>query len=243
MSVEEAINEEVLDRAKNLVDSLESGKSDQAHGLLDELTRLHEQSLFQELGKLTREFHDALNSFRGDQRLAQLAGEDIPDAKERLKHVIKMTDEAAHTTLNVVEDAIPKCANVETVAADIRNRWERFTRREMDAQEFRELSKELDDFLGGVVEDMGGMRSGLNEVLMAQGYQDLTGQIITRVITLVGDLETSLVDLIRISGQRQPAEKEDDAGKLDGPQVPGIESDTAVSGQDEVDDLLSSLGF
>lgn len=243
MSKEEVINEEVLNRAKNLVDSLESGKADQAHGLLDELTRLHEQSLFQELGKLTREFHEALNSFRTDARLAQLAGEDIPDAKERLKHVIKMTDEAAHTTLNVVEDVIPKCDNVEARANDIKVRWERFTRREMDAQEFRDLSKELDEFLSNVSLDMGSMKSGLNDVLMAQGYQDLTGQIITRVITLVGDLEESLVHLIRISGQRQPPDKQEDEKKLEGPQVPGIESESAVSGQDEVDDLLSSLGF
>jgi chemotaxis protein CheZ len=86
---------------------------------------------------------------------------------------------------------------------------------------------------------------------MAQDFQDLTGQIIGRVINLVSDVEDSLVEIIKIGGnrlsksspQKKEEEKKEEAVALDGPQVPGLESTTAVSGQDEVDDLLSSLGF
>ena len=83
---------------------------------------------------------------------------------------------------------------------------------------------------------------------MAQDFQDLTGQIIERVITLVDDMESSLVDLIRISGQnlREPVLKQqEDILKGAGPVVPGVDdvAENVVSGQDEFDDLLSSLGF
>ena len=89
---------------------------------------------------------------------------------------------------------------------------------------------------------------------MAQDYQDLTGQIIRRVITLVQDVENSLVELVRITGQRmQPsavaevsAEKEKEKEKdieACGPAVPGVDKGDIVSSQDDVDDLLSSLGF
>jgi chemotaxis protein CheZ len=80
---------------------------------------------------------------------------------------------------------------------------------------------------------------------MAQGFQDLTGQIIRRVIALVEELEGNLVELVRISGQNllteQRAETKSHA-EASGPPVPGLDKGT-VSGQDEVDDLLSSLGF
>ena len=85
---------------------------------------------------------------------------------------------------------------------------------------------------------------------MAQDFQDLTGQIIERVITLVDDMEGSLVDLIRISGENlrekeDVVEKQEDLLKGTGPVVPGVDdaAENIVSGQDEVDDLLSSLGF
>jgi len=90
---------------------------------------------------------------------------------------------------------------------------------------------------------------------MAQEFQDLTGQILRRVITLVQEVEDNLVELIRLSGGEKAevepgasASKEtkntEDILKGVGPQVPGVGDDGgAVSGQDEVDDLLSSLGF
>jgi chemotaxis protein CheZ len=84
---------------------------------------------------------------------------------------------------------------------------------------------------------------------MAQSFQDLTGQIIKRVITLVDDVEASLVNLVKLSSSQIAESSSDDSkqksdkSKLEGPQIPGKETDGAVSGQDEVDDLLSSLGF
>lgn len=239
-------NQECLGMARLLIAHMEAGNTEQADRVLNELTRMREYVLFQELGKLTREFHESLNSFRGDARIAQLAGEEIPETKERLKHVITLTEEAAGKTLTVVEDAVPLCDLLGQRARDINHAWQRFTRREMEAEEFRDLSKELGGFFQELDAGMAELKSGLTEVLMAQDYQDLTGQIINRVISLVSDLENNLVNLIRISGQDMSSTKEaknNDKNKLEGPQIPTIKQDDAVSGQDEVDELLSSLGF
>ena len=243
--MDEKLSEDYVKTARSIISEVESGNIDEADRLIEELARNRDQSLFQELGKLTREFHDALNGFKLDAKLTELTGTDIPDARERLLHVIDMTDKAAHKTMTVVEDLMPLCDTLGNQSGDIHQRWQRFMKREMEPQESRALCDEVSVYLA---EQNGGterVRSGLNEILMAQDYQDITGQIISRVITLVTDLETSLVKLIRDSGAilEETGRAEEAAGELAGPQVPGLESTDAVSGQDEVDDLLSSLGF
>jgi chemotaxis protein CheZ len=209
---------------------------------------LRESSLFQELGKLTREFHEALNSFRLDSRLASFAETEFPDARERLRHVVNMTAKSADRSLTAAEESMPICDGIENEAGELKGQWERFVKRDMSAEEFRRLSSRLSAFFDNVGSDAGVLRSNLSEVMMAQDFQDLTGQIIERVITLVDEMEGSLVDLIRISGQnlREPATpKKEDVLKGVGPVVPGVDdaAENIVSGQDEVDDLLSSLGF
>jgi len=241
------IDDEILVCAKELVQALESGHADSANLLIDKMTSIKETSLFQELGKLTREFHDALNSFRADEKLASIAEEEIPDAKERLYYVINKTEEAANKTLNAVEDAMPLCDAIEEKSCGLNETWDRFTRRELSAQEFRQLSKELAGFLTGTSEDVMKIRGKLNDILMAQDFQDITGQIIRKVIALVENVEVNLVNLVRLGGDVKiaPEKKEikQEEGKLEGPQIPGKESEGAVKSQDEVDDLLSSLGF
>lgn len=237
-----------LDKARGIIAEVEAGNIAEADRLVEELSRYRDKSLFQELGKLTREFHDALNSFRLDSRLAELAGSEIPDARQRLQHVINMTDQAAHKTMSVVEDLLPLCETLEGQGDDIKDSWARFMQRDMEPDEFRALCKEIDTFLGEQHDGTSRIRKGLTDILMAQDYQDITGQIISRVITLVSDLETSLVKLIKESGTlmdeaRAGEKKKSEASDLAGPQVPGLETEGAVSGQDEVDDLLSSLGF
>ena len=249
MEESELISESYLDKARGIVNEVEAGNFDAADKLVEELSSSRDKSLFQELGKLTRQFHDALNSFREDSRLAEIAGTEIPDARERLQHVIQTTEKSAHKTMGVIEDLLPMCEDLDEQGNNIKELWQRFMKRDMEAQEFRELCKEIEDYLGKQHGGNDKIRSGLTEIMMAQDFQDITGQIISRVITLVSDLEVSMVNLIREGGQvmedakRVTGEEDDSRAKLDGPQVPGIDSEGAVSGQDEVDDLLSSLGF
>jgi chemotaxis protein CheZ len=246
MTEQTQIDEQVIAHAQELLAELEAGNKDKAVKALDELVRLRETSLFQELGKLTREFHEALNNFRLDARISSMAEEDIPDARQRLKHVIKMTNDAADRTLNAVEESIPLCEGLFNQSTELKQSWERFQRKEMQADEFRALSKQIAFYFDSTAEQAGRIKGNLNDVLMAQDFQDITGQIIQRVIKLVEEVENGLVNLIKLSSRKVSPEGEkqpDDKNKLEGPQVPGLESDNAVMGQDDVDDLLSSLGF
>ena len=242
------MDEEYLEKARRIITEVESGNIEAADKLVEELSRSRDKSLFQELGKLTREFHESLNSFKLDSKLTELTGTEIPDAKERLKHVIEVTDKAAHKTMNVVEDLLPLCETLDEQGEEIHSLWQRFMKRDMDPDEFRKLCKEIETYLEEQHQGTSRVKKGLTEILMAQDYQDITGQIISRVINLVSDLEVSLVKLIKDSGAlmeeaNHDADTKNDKSSLDGPQIPGLESSGAVSGQDEVDDLLSSLGF
>ena len=242
--MDENISEEYLSTARSIITQVESGNIDAADKLVEELSRNRDQSLFQELGKLTREFHEALNGFKLDSKLTSLTGTDIPDARERLKHVIEVTDKAAHKTMSVVEELLPVSETLGAQSEDMHERWKRFMKNDMEVKESRALCEEVQVYLADQGNSTEQFRKGLNEILLAQDYQDITGQIISRVITLVTDLETSLVKLIRDSGAIEEHTSASSVhGGLDGPQVPGLESSDAVSGQDEVDDLLSSLGF
>jgi len=240
------ISDDNIARGKDLLACLERGDENGAREVLDELTRIRETELYQEMGKLTRELHDSIMAFGKDDTLINLAQEEIPDARSRLRHVIKMTDDAANRTLTAVEESLPICEDVTSNSSSLHEKWRRFIQRDMNVQEFRELSLLIDKFLEGNTEQVKDLRGKLNEILMAQDFQDLTSQIIKRVIGLVEDVETNLVNLVKLSGGSIKVDfektKNDHSIDATGPAVPGVD-DNVVSGQDEVDELLSSLGF
>jgi chemotaxis protein CheZ len=117
----------------------------------------------------------------------------------------------------------------------------------MTADEFRQLNRDIDVFLDQTDVDLSKIHGKLSDIMMAQGAQDLSGQIIRQVIELVQKVEGSLVDIIRITGQdltERPRQIADaDAATAMGPAVPGVNHGDVVSNQDEVDELLTSLGF
>ncbi len=238
-----------IDKAKALVQALESNQEQEATRIIDDLAALRQSSLFQEIGKLTRDLHDAMNNFKLDSKINELAEQDIPDAKERLNFVIQKTQEAADRTLTAMENTIPLCDEMQKKSDALKNEWARFTQREMKPGEFRELSKDVHAFLAYMVNESGNIKNNLNDVIMAQDFQDITGQIIKRVITLVSDVEENLVNLLKVAGTHMVvdnAEDKKDKDSLAGPVVPGLDDKKEsgiVSGQDEVDDLLASLGF
>ncbi len=233
-----------LEPARALLRELESGDHAAAERRLEDLTRLRESSLFQEVGRLTRTLHDTLTSFQLDGRITDFVHKDIPDAHERLNYVVQMTEQAAHRTMQLVENTVPVSDALQQRAAGLKAEWDRFTQRQMDVNDFRTLSKSIGEFLTLAQDHSARIHHGLIEVLTAQEYQDITGQIIHRVIKLVREIEDHLVGLIRVSGQRGPAAAEKRTGiEAEGPQVTSRNRLEVVSSQDEVDALLSSLGF
>jgi len=239
------ITDENIARVKDLLVSLEQGDETGASEVIDELANIRELEIYKEMGKLTRDLHDAISAFGMDEQINVLAENDIPDARQRLHHVIDMTDQAAHRTLTAVEESLPICEGLESRSKSLHDDWARFKHRDMDINEFKLLAKKLDNFFDVNTKDAGKLRESLTNVLMAQDFQDLTSQIIKKVIKLVEDVESNLVQIIKITGGIEGEGKNKNTQeKLAGPVVPGVNDGAdVIDGQDDVDDLLSSLGF
>ena len=243
-------NEDVIAHTEQLIREIKEGNDEKVSNLLDYIANVKKTGLYNEVGKMTRQLHDSLNAFCEDTRLDELTEDEIPDARTRLRHVITMTQSSADRSLNAVENTMPKIDVLSERITELGDSWQNFKRREMTVEQFRELSTKLEKFFVEAEQDTHDVRSGLNEIMMAQDFQDLTGQIITRVIELVEEVEGNLVELLRITGesidmekQKAGKDKSSDPAEAEGPYVPGTSTSGVVSGQDEVDDLLSSLGF
>lgn len=242
-----------LDEAKLLVEYLEKGDREQANALVDTITMRESTELFSEVGKLTRQLHDSLNSFQVDERIANLTQDEIPDAQSRLTYVIEETEKAANATMDAVEKSMPLAEGLNERLISIAPEWQKLMGRQIELGEFKSLCVEMDKLISDATHDSATLNSLLTEVLMAQGYQDLTGQVIRRVIELVKEVEDSLVSMLTAFGDAsekkqhednpQSSKKDTDTVKAEGPIIDAETRDDVVSGQDDVDDLLSSLGF
>lgn len=252
LHVDEILHEDNLQLARDLVVELESGNAEDASRLLNELVSVRTSELYQDVGKLARNLHDSINDMPGIENLDSIDSSEFPDAKERLEYVITLTEESANKTLEAVEDTLPIIQNTSDRAQQLLERWGRFKNREMDLDDFKELSGDIESFLQHACYSTDEMSGKLTEVLVAQSFQDLTGQMIRRVIELVDNVEQNLVSIVVATGttdQRAgvdaPVEKDTKTAsgvEAEGPQLPS-KTEGVIKGQGEVDDLLASLGF
>ncbi|NBA95790.1 protein phosphatase CheZ [Pseudomonas sp. R5(2019)] len=244
--------------AHELVNSLEKGKFGDAVQLIHELNQTRDRGLYQEVGKLTRELHSAIVSFQIDPRMPQAEEvSQITDATERLSYVVKLTEAAANRTMDLVEHSTPVLNDLGAEAKALSLDWQRFMRREVDASEFRALARRVDSFLTRSEQDARAVSGSLNDILLAQDYQDLTGQVIKRVTQMVTEVESNLLKLVLMASQvdrfagiqhdhqllADEKNQEKHPARGEGPQIHADKRDDVVSSQDDVDDLLSSLGF
>jgi chemotaxis protein CheZ len=240
-------NDERINKVRELLRAMESGDKAGSDEIFNQLAFSQNSTLFKDIGKLTRDLHDALNTFRTDTRLIDLADGELPDARERLSYVITMTDQAANKTLEAVELSKPICESLGKRSQELAAKLHKIRRRELTVDEFKACWSDIENYFVWINDSSERLNKHMSDILMAQAFQDLTGQIISRVINLVEELEKSLVEMIRITGHKIIAEKgvgdKSSKTKLDGPQIPALHNTEAVAGQDEVDDILSSLGF
>jgi chemotaxis protein CheZ len=237
-----------LAQAKSLVELLENGQQDKANALIAEIQNPINSELFAEIGKLTRQLHDSLNNFQLDSRLNDLATADIPDAKERLSFVITLTEEAANKTMDVVESIFPIVDNLAEQVRDVNPLWTKLMNNEINLDEFKGLCADIDTLLTTTGKETQRIHSLMTDVLMAQDFQDLTGQVIRKVIDLVHEVEESLIAMLTAFGITTEQPKESVLPKIgdnlvEGPIVNKENRNDVVEDQDDVDDLLSSLGF
>jgi chemotaxis protein CheZ len=208
-----------------------------------------EPDLLAQLADLTVNLRTALDRFRLDSRITALAEKEIPDARQRLTHVLKLTEAAAHRTLDLVERSGPIVDQAARDAADLLEAWGAYPHRGHVGESL--WPERAHAYLERALKDTDQVRGHLSEMLMAQGYQDITGQIIRSVIALVGEIEAVLGQLVALSNgedtRRLPALKlpDSDGKQMQaglGPQVPGVTTaGDAVAGQDDIDALLASM--
>ena len=242
------LNDALIAEAKALVAAYEANDTELATNHYKNLSSISEQNLFNEIGKLTRELHDTLNNFHLDNRITALAAHDIPDAKDRLQYVVQMTADAANKTMDAVEKGIEISTHIQNDSDRLDKGWQEVYNKSLDGADFRALCADTQTHMTEMSANSKELNALMHEVLLAQDFQDLTGQVINRVIKLVQDVEASLVDTIKMFGGSQDYEEAVAKDrKLEegatGPTVKPKDSDEVVSGQDDVDDLLSSLGF
>jgi len=204
---------ERLALARQLVDALERGAQDAADHCLQTLSDHRGSQLLRHVAEVTRDVHQAFGGVVSDQRLYEISKHAMPDARERLSYVVEKSEESAHRTLSAVEAMLP-------------------------------LAERLCAHADGEVSAAGTrLRAGLTDVLMAQEYQDLTGQVIKKTIDIVEQVEQKLVSLIiaeRLATGHPVASAKPARGEATGPAIKPAED--VMSHQHDVDDLLAELG-
>ena len=198
-------------------------------------------ALLNKLGQLTRTLHESLREL-GYDRLVEQAASSIPDARERLTYVATMTERAAERVLNATDAARPLQDQMCTTAADLSSGWKKVYAGRMQVEEFKTLAGSTVEFLERVPENTKATSAQLMEIVMAQDFQDLTGQVIKRINELAHHFEQQLLKLLienTPENQRPPGSE----GLLNGPVVNPERAGDVAHTQAQVDDLLESLGF
>ncbi len=190
--------------------------------------------VFQQIGSITRLLHDTMQQLGVMPRL-QVAAEGLPDARSRLNYIANKTAEAAHKVLNSVDEAKADHAAISAATREIA--------RAIVADPVRAVaSGAVLNFAQEVEQRTSRIDAHLTDIMMAQDFHDLTGQVVAKVVTLASDLEDSLVKLLVSVVPPEQREKVDPA-VLHGPVVDASGRTDVVTNQGEVDDLLASLGF
>lgn len=237
-----------LEQAKQLVELLENGQQQDANILVKGIYEDASNPMLQEIGELTRDLHESIKHFSSDERISEIAKDEIPDARDRLQYVIDKTEVAANKTMDAVDRCMPIADNLHEGLLKVRPQWNELMRGRIELSEFKALCHHIDELLVEVEGDSSELRGQLTEILMAQDFQDLTGQIISRVINLVNEVEGRLVEILTAFGSSHSEHDSANKNKKsatdpEGPILNPQEREDAVASQDEVDDLLSSLGF
>jgi chemotaxis protein CheZ len=235
-----------------------SGDSDELQALFESVsTQAHEvpvsaadagsdgltgdQEVFHRIGGLTRQLHNSLRELGYDRALEDTARQ-MPDARQRLAYIVQMTEQAASRVLNATDIAKPLqddlLGGVEAMGA----RWESMFANKLSVEDFKALAADTRGFFQQAPAKITRTNEQLTEIMMAQDFQDLTGQVIRKVVEMVQGLEGQLLQVLIES---MPADKKAEVpdGLMNGPVISAEGRQDVVTSQSQVDELLESLGF
>jgi chemotaxis protein CheZ len=205
------------------------------------------KGMYERLGAIVRVMHDSLRELGYDKALTE-ASSQIVDAQDRLEYVATLTEQAANKVLNTLDDGMPAQDLLSKQAKEMENRWSDLFAGKLSIEQFKALAGDSRQFAQLVSEATEAEKARLLEIMMAQDFQDITGQLIKKVVIITKTVENELAQLLRDSApaevkeklaQKQAAQEQEQPEQLmSGPSVPAVALD-----QDSVDDLLADLGF
>lgn len=197
---------------------------------------------YSQIGHLTRKLHDTMRELGYDKSLEKAVDQVIPDARDRLAYIATLTEKAADRVLNATEVAKPLQDAIESGSTKLSGQWDRLLKNELSIDEFKLLVTETRGFLGTTAQHAKTTNDQLMEIMMAQDFQDLTGQVIKKVIAMAKEMENQLLSLlVQTTSPEKRAEMS--PGLLNGPVINAEGRSDIVTDQKQVDDLLESLGF
>lgn len=194
-----------------------------------------DKPIFDRLGGLMRMMHDSMRELGYDRSLSDVASQ-ISDAQGRLEYVASLTEQAANKVLNATDVGIPEQDMLAKNAKEIDDKWSQLFAGKLSVDDFKLLASDSKTFANKVIASTDAEKSRLLDIMMAQDFQDLTGQLIKKVLVITQAVERELAQILI---DNAPAELKEKAIELmEGPSVPN-----AALEQDDVDNLLDSLGF
>ncbi|MGK5024148.1 protein phosphatase CheZ [Janthinobacterium sp. RB2R34] len=199
-----------------------------------------DKPMFERLGGIVRLLHDSLRELGYDKALTE-ASSQIVDAQDRLEYVATLTEQAANKVLNTLDEGMPAQDVLSKKAKDMDSRWTALFDGKLSLDEFKALAGDSRQFAQAVTEATEAEKARLLEIMMAQDFQDITGQLIKKVVNITKTVENELAQLLRDNAPAEVREKlaqKQEAPLMQGPSVPSVALD-----QDNVDDLLADLGF
>lgn len=201
-----------------------------------------QEAVFNRIGHMARALHDTLGQL-GYDKLLEKTMTALPDAKDRLAYVANLTEQAACRVLNATDIASPIVDQIEDASRTLGERWDKVFANQMNPADFRQLAMETRTFLNQQLpEKTRATHAQLTEIMMAQDFQDLTGQVIKKIVVLAQELENGLMNVL-IEVLPDAKRTEEVASLMNGPVINAEGRTDVVVNQEQVDDLLDSLGF
>jgi chemotaxis protein CheZ len=203
-----------------------------------------DKGMYERLGGLVRMLHDSLRELGYDKALSEASAQ-IGDAQDRLEYVASLTEQAANKVLNTLDEGMPAQDDLSRQAADMGTRWDELFAGKLSIEQFKTLAGDSRQFAKLVGEATEKEKARLLDIMMAQDFQDITGQLIKKVVVITKTVEGELAQILRDNAPAEMREKlaqkqqaAAPAPLMQGPSVPSLALD-----QDNVDDLLADLGF
>jgi len=197
------------------------------------------------IGHMTRALHENLRGL-GLDKLIEKAASDIPDARDRLDYVARLSEQAAKRVLDATDAANPLQDGIDASGAELSGAWRALLDAPADGHPgdaaWRALAERTIASLDTARASATATKGHLMDIMMAQDFQDLTGQVIKRITGIAQNLEKQLVQVL-VDFAPAEVRREFDNGLMNGPQIKPQGNSEVVADQGQVDDLLDSLGF